>query len=114
MKPDFNEIFDELKKGASELSSSTLNEYKDEAEADLKDFLSDSKASLERWTLLLASGDLTKKDFEWLVQSQKDLLVMKALSQAGLSKIRLDQFKTGSINLVIGTILNKISKPEQE
>jgi hypothetical protein len=112
MKPDFNEIFDELKKGASDLASLTLNKYKNEAEADIKAFLSDSKASLERWTVLLASGDLTPKDFEWLVESQKDLLVMNALSQTALSKIRLEHFKKSSMNLVIDTILDKVVKSE--
>lgn len=108
MKPDFNAIFDELKTGAVDLSSLTLKKYKNEAEADVKAFLADSKSSLERWTGLLASGDLTPRDFEWLVESQKDLLGMHALNQTALSKIRLEHFKKSAMNLVIDTILDNV------
>ena len=106
--PDFNEIFEELKTGALDLVKLTLKKYKDEAEADAKVFLEDSKEKLEKWTSLLASGELTPSDFEWLVESQKDLLVMNGLKQTALAKIRLDQFKNSLLNLVVDTILDKV------
>lgn len=108
MKPDFKAIFDDLKRGAVDLSKLTLHKYKDEAEADIKVFLEDSKSSLERWTMLLANGDLTPADFEWLVESQKDLLAMHALEQTALSKIRLEHFKKSAMNLVIDTVLDRV------
>ena len=106
--PEFDEIFEELKTGALELVRLTLKNYKEEAEADAKAFLEDSKEKLEKWTSLLARGELTANDFEWLVESQKDLLVMNTLKQTALTKIRLDQFKNSLLNLVVDTILDKV------
>ncbi len=110
MKPDFEAIFQDLKTGAMDLSKLTVKQYKDEAQADIMAFLKDSKESLERWTTLLAAGELTISDFEWLVQSQKDLLLMNGLKQTALSKIRLEHFKTSVLNFVVDTAIDHVAK----
>lgn len=109
MKPDFEAIFEDLKTGALDLSRLTVKQYKDEAQADIMAFLKDSKESLERWTTLFASGDLTIADFEWLVESQKDLLLMNGLKQTALSKIRLEHFKTSVLNFVVDTAIDHVA-----
>ena len=106
--PDFDSIFNDLKDGAKELIGLTLKNYKEAAEEDVMAFLNESKDSLARWTKLLAAGDLSISDFEWLVQSQKDLLLMNGLKQAGLAKIRIDQFKNGFLNLISDKVLDKV------
>ncbi|MDN3203767.1 hypothetical protein [Algoriphagus sediminis] len=110
MKPDFEAIFEDLKTGALELSKLTVKQYKDEAQADVMAFLKDSKESLKRWTSLLAAGELTVADFEWLVESQKDLLLMNGLKQTALSKIRMEHFKTSVLNFVVDTALDHVAK----
>ena len=105
---NFEEIFADLKKESKHLINATLKKFKQEAEKDINDFLDNSKEKLKRWTKLLASGELTEDDFEFLVESQKDLLVLNALKSAGLSKIRLDQVKNSILNLVIDTVIDKI------
>lgn len=105
---DFNEIFEEIKKSIALLISNTLQDFKKNAEKDVNDFYEKSKEKLQRWTKSLTDGGLTKEDFEFLVKSQKDLLELSALKQAGLAEIRLDKFKNDVLNVVINTIFKLI------
>ena len=105
---DFPKILEQLKDNLVTLAKSTLTNYVSEAKTDAQNMIDSMKAKLERWTLLLANGDLTVEDFEWLVYSQKDLIEMNALKEAGLAEIRIEQFKGSVINLVIDTVLQLI------
>ena len=108
MPVDFNSIFEQLKQGVIDLAQSTLKNYVSNAKQDAINMLNEMKEKLKRWTLLLADGKLTTSDFEWLVNSQKDLVEMDALKQAGLAAIRIDQFKASLMNLVVDTIFNLV------
>ena len=66
------------------------------------------KGRVQLFRYFLSRGDLTTQDFEWLVFSQKDLLLMEGLKQAGLASIRAEQFKNSVLSLVIDTIFNMI------
>ncbi|MBD3334089.1 MAG: hypothetical protein GF355_01070 [Candidatus Eisenbacteria bacterium] len=79
---------------------------KEMAGAALKDsrtFIRKAKKDLERWTRLLAKGDLTADEFEFLVEAKRDLAVMEALKQEGLSRIRVERFRRRLIDLVVST-----------
>ena len=101
---DFKEILKELKNSLLKLFGEKYEDLKTESKKDVDQFLKDSKEKLERWTLLLANQDITPDDYQWLVKSQKDLLLMKALNKAGVSKISLGHFK----NKVVKTIVNVV------
>jgi hypothetical protein len=101
---DFKDILKELKSSLLKLFGEKYEDLKAESKKDVDQFLKDSKEKLERWTLLLANQDITIDDYEWLVKSQKDLLLMKALNKAGVSKISLGHFK----NKVVKTIVNVV------
>jgi len=100
---DFNDFLESLKKGLEELIKKNWKEFKDAAEKDGKAFLDKTKEDLKRWTKLLAQGDLSQDDFEWLVAGKKDLAEMEALKQAGLALVRLERFQNALISLVIDT-----------
>lgn len=106
MPPDFNELFEQLKKGVIGLAESTLKNYVGKAQADGRQMLEDMKEKLKRWTELLIERKLTSEDFEWLVNSQKDLIQMEALKMAGLAAIRIDQFKASLLNMVVDTVFS--------
>ncbi|MES1226683.1 MAG: hypothetical protein ABUT20_65015, partial [Bacteroidota bacterium] len=55
---------------------------------------------------MLAEGNLTTEDFEWLMFRQKDLVVMNALKQAGLAEIRIEGFKQGVIGIIIDSVFD--------
>ena len=77
--------------------------YKTAAVKDGKAFLEKSKTDLERWTKMLAKGELTRDDFEWLVVGKKDLAELVALKQKGLAKVALDRFVNGLIDTIVST-----------
>jgi hypothetical protein len=105
---NFDEIFSALKEDIIALSQATLKNYIKDAKHDGLKILDASKEKLQRWTELLSEGKLTTEDFEWLVMSQKDLVEMQALKQAGLAAIRIDQFKNSVFNLLIDTVLHLV------
>lgn len=105
---DFEEILKDLKDKSLEVIKSTLKDYRNQAEQDVNDFLESSKEKLERWTRLLGQGELETDDFKWLVESQKDLLVLNGLKQAGLAEVKLEKFKNTIVNLVVDTIFEKV------
>lgn len=101
--PSFSEFLAALKKELPEFAEYSWNEYKSAAIKDGKKFLEKTKADLERWTKLLANGDLTKDDFEWLLVSKRDLAELAALKQRGLTKVALDRFINGLIDTIVST-----------
>lgn len=105
---DFNAIFDQLKQGVVNLAESTLKNYVSKAKSDGTKMLTEMKEKLKRWTSLLIDKKLTTEDFEWLVNSQKDLIQMNGLKLAGLAAIRIDQFKASLLNLVVDTIFSLV------
>lgn len=108
MASDFNDLFELLKKGVTDLAESTLKKYVSKAKSDGQKMLEEMKEKLKRWTELLVEGKLTTEDFEWLVNSQKDLIQMEALKMAGLAAIRIDQFKASLMNMVVDTVFSFI------
>ncbi len=100
---DFNKFMEVLKEGLEDFAENRWKDFKDAAINDGKSFLDTSKEDLERWTKSLADGNLSKDDFEWLLESKKDLAELFALKQIGLTKVTLDRFLNGIIDLIINT-----------
>ena len=100
---DFEDYFDKLANNLEDLVKNNWKDFLDAAEADGKAFLQETKAALQRWTRLLANGDLTREEFEFLVGSKEDLLKLEALKKLGLTKVRIQMFQTAVIGLIIET-----------
>lgn len=105
---NFDEILQDLKDNALALIKSTLLDYKDQAQDDVTIFFNSSKVKLEKWTTALINGDLSKEDYKWLLESQKDLMVMNGLKQAGLAKIQIDKLKNALVNMIVDTVVDKV------
>ncbi len=101
---DFEEILKQLKESLLQLLAERYDEYKSESKKDINDFLNSSKIKLDRWTKLLVTGIISLEEFEWLLNSQKDILELKTLQKAGISKISLGHMR----NSIISTIVNVI------
>jgi hypothetical protein len=101
----FNDYLAALETALASFAETSFASVKDAAIQDGKIFVQQSSAKLERWTGLLATKQLAQEDFAWLVSSQKDLIEMEALEQAGLNQATLDRFGAGLLNLIIGTAL---------
>ena len=48
---------------------------------------------------------ITKDEFEWLLKSQQDLIALKALQGAGLSKIKINNIKNTIIKTIFQTVI---------
>jgi len=99
----FDDFLTALKDGLKQLVAETVQDFSAAATKDGQAFLRKARADLERWTKALARGQLSKADFAWLVQGKKDLAELEALKQAGLSLVRVDQFRSSLIDLVVAT-----------
>lgn len=102
---DFEEILQQLKNNLLKLISEEYDDFRDAAQKDVETFLVESRDKLERWTTLLAKGELTLEDYTWLLKSQKDLFVMRTLYNAGISKMRIEVFKNKVINTIIDVVV---------
>ena len=105
---NFPDIFNQLQSGVADLAKTTVSHYLEDAKTDAQSLLNGMKDDLQRWTKQLTSGDLTTADFEWLVNSEKDSFKMAALEQSGLALIRIDQFKSSVLNLIVDTVFKII------
>jgi hypothetical protein len=99
----YQDFLNALKPAVQDLAKKTVADYSQQASADGQAFLDAQKANLDRWTKELADGELSKADFEDLVEGLQDLAELLALKQAGLAAARLDEFRTNLVNLVIDT-----------
>ncbi|MBI4369154.1 MAG: hypothetical protein HY547_02875 [Elusimicrobia bacterium] len=101
---DFNDIFNELKKGVADIAKREAKEYVKQAQEDGQAFLDNLKIDLELWARQLAEGKMSKADFEFLVKGKKNLAEMKALTQTGIAAARVDRVRTAFVNLAIGSV----------
>jgi hypothetical protein len=99
----FEEFVDVLKTEIAEFADYSWKTYKGAAVKDAKAFLAKTKADLERWTEMLAKGNLTSDDFEWLLVGKKDVAQLTALKQAGLAQVARDRFVNGLIDTIVST-----------
>lgn len=105
---DFKTLFDQLKKEVSNVAVTSVEQFKTEAETDAQNLLKYLKQNLQTWTIQLATGELKKDDFEFLVMGQKELIQMNILKQKGMALIDLDKLKIKLINQIIKTALTVI------
>ncbi|MDQ7959540.1 hypothetical protein [Flavobacterium lindanitolerans] len=105
---DIEKLLKQLKQELLTLLGDKYKEFKPEIQKDITAFLDSSKEKLERWTLLLASSSITEEEFSWLLKSQQDLIALKALQGAGLSKIKMNNIKNAIIQTVFKTVLLSI------
>lgn len=101
MAINFDEFFETLKVGVVDIAKTEATDFLDQAKDDGQKFLEQNRAKLQRWTKMLAAGDLTPHEFSFLVKGMKDLAQMHALTQAGMAAIRVDRIRVAVIDLVI-------------
>ena len=99
----FDEFIEGLKTAAKDLAKEIFDGFEDQALDDAQAFLEKAQADLQRWTKLLAQGELTEQDFSDLIQAKKALAEIHALRQTGVALAKLERFRTRFINLVIDT-----------
>jgi hypothetical protein len=87
------------------LIQKNFSDFVNEAQSDATAFLNEAKEDLIKWTDLLAAGSIDKDEFTALVDSDKDLLELHALKQAGLAQARWDLFVNSVIQITISAAM---------
>lgn len=108
MPIDIQAILKDLEGQIVDFAKQNVKEFASKAAADGKQLLATLKDDLIRWTQLLTSGQITELEFKLLLKGQKDLIAMSALTKAGLSLVKIDEFKDGLINLIVNVITSSI------
>jgi hypothetical protein len=89
----FDDYLDEVLKDAKVLLKGTIKQGREEAEAILDAHVENSKERLQRWTKLLASGDLTSREFKILVNNQITLGRMRLRTVQVIGKRAAIEFR---------------------
>ncbi|TDH28800.1 hypothetical protein EXU57_01645 [Segetibacter sp. 3557_3] len=107
---NYTPILKEMELEIATLAQAMVTKYKQEAIEDGRKMLLTIKDDLVRWMALLNQGDLKTAEFEWLINSDKELVKMTALKRAGLAQIRAEQFGVGVLNVIANTAINALAK----
>ncbi len=105
---DIDKVINDLSKELASFFDKKYSHLKPELEQDLTVFLERAKGKMKRWILLLSTESITQEEFQWLLDSQKDLLVMQALQLAGVSKIKLNEIKKSVFKIVFDTVVKAL------
>lgn len=108
MPIDINAILSDLKNQIIDFATKQGKDLATQAVSDGKELLTTLRDDLGRWIQLLAEEQITELEFKLLLKGQKDLIKMSALTQAGLSLVKIDEFKDGIINLIVSVITSAI------
>ena len=103
---DWNAIVKDVEAQVIALAEEILKGYVGQAKLDAANFLQNSKVSLQKWATMLATGMIDKDEFQSLVKGQLDVAELHALKQAGLAKIRIDQFVSGVVRILTSVVMS--------
>ena len=108
MPVDFPQIIKQVLLESEKLAVGTCPGHVKEATSEARKALKKMKGRLEKWSSELADGKLTRAEFEFLIQGQKDLLELVALKGLGISRVRTDEFANGVLKIISSTILSAL------
>jgi hypothetical protein len=97
----FDDYIQAIREGVKVLTKDTFGDFLKEADVDAKAYLEKIKVKLNEWTIELAENKISQDDFKDLVEAQKDLAAIHALTQAGAALVKCERFRSGLIELVI-------------
>ena len=106
----FDDFFKLLKENLGDLFKESWEDVFDAVQEMGEDFLVTIKDDLDEWTRGLVDKKLTKEEFEFLLGSKTDLMKLKLLTDAGLTKVRIDKLKDAIINVTVKTALDVFLK----
>ena len=106
--PDISEIWNDVKQNVTDYAETKVKEAVKESKSDAKRFLNLLKEKGEKYSAAYIRGDLDKDDLEWLLLGIADLTEMKALAKRGLTKVRIQRFTNGLVNVVLDTLIKAV------
>lgn len=105
---DYQAVLVTLKDGVTNLATTNVQNYLNEAKADGLKMVDSLKADIQTWGQELAAGKMSANDVEFLVMAKKELIQMNALKQVGLGQVKVDEFKNSILYLIVKTLVGAI------
>lgn len=100
--PEFDGFIQNLKNALRDRLASDWPAYRAALFQIGSGFVDRTRGDMARWTGLLATGALTRDDFEWLVFGRRELAELEALRLAGLSLAQIDRFRAALVETIVG------------
>jgi hypothetical protein len=103
---NFEAFLKTLKDDLREIAREYGESYAEEIIGTGTAFAQQKRDDLIRRSEQLRNGELSPEDFKWLLESDQDLIEMKALEQKGLSAVQLHRIR----NAILSTLATSIGK----
>lgn len=100
----FTDFIDGLVDGANTLAKGELKQLIANAKKDNSDFVRLQAENLERWTVMLADGDLTPKGYKKLVSKMEVLTQLEVIKLKVAAKASAQRLAQGIRNLVVDSL----------
>ena len=102
----FDDFFDLLKGNLGDLLRASWSDFFSATEEMGTTFLETIKEDLDKWTQALTNGELPRDEFLFLVESKKELMKLQLLTEAGLTKVRIEKLQNAIIDITVKTALD--------
>src|SRR6266481_290553 len=106
MKIDLEALLKDIIAQSQTLAEQLIKDFTSQGIAAVKQALTDSKDDLARWTSELAEEQMTKDEFQNLVNGQVTLALMVGLKETGLVEVDIDKFTSGVEDIIVSVAFN--------
>lgn len=103
------QIVDAIKEELQVVFGTHYLKFLPEIEGAIIQFMEQSKEKWKRWLFLYNDNQITKDEWLWLLKSQKNIIELKALQQAGVTKIELNRVKNNILKVIFDTVIKILS-----
>lgn len=100
----FTDFIDGLVDESSTLAKDELKKLVSEAKKDKSDFVRLQAENIERWTVMLAEGDLTSKGYKKLVKKMEVLTQLEVIKLKVSAKASAQRLAEGIQKLIIDSL----------
>lgn len=104
----FTDFISNIKDESGKLAKTEFKNLIASAKKDKSDFVRLQAANLERWTVMLADGDLTSKGYKKLVRKMEVLTQLEAIKLKVAAKASAQRLATGIQDMVINGLFKLI------
>lgn len=98
-------VQDILNSDITKLAKEMFSEFASDAIKDATTFLEKTETDVKRWSEAVASGDMSKEDFESLLKGRQDLAKMELLTKKGIAQIEIDKFRRTLFRIIVDKVL---------
>lgn len=107
---DFKKCTDNIIKDVSDYTKGRFKDVSDSLVDNTKVFLKENSNDLQHWSNQLVKGDLTREEFNFLIQSKKELLDIKLIADLEIIKIEKDKLLQEVLCIVIDQTFKLIDR----